>query len=139
MNDYQYETLDPVDWKEMRALAHRMVDDAVYMMARNVAQAHYLGKLIEAHPQLELMAPIGLDIVCFRYNPGGLDDEALNELNRAVLIELQERGIAAPSSTTLAGGYCLRVAIANHRSTTADFDLLVKSVEQLGKVIHGGA
>lgn len=108
------------------------------MMARNVAQAHYLGSLIEAHSQLELMAPIGLDIVCFRYNPGGLDDDALNELNRAVLIELQERGIAAPSYTTLAGRYCLRVAIANHRSTTADFDLLVESVEQLGEALHAG-
>ena len=108
------------------------------MMDRNVEQACYLGSLIEAHPSLELMAPIGLDIVCFRYNPGGLDDAALNDLNKSVLIELQERGIAAPSYTTLDGRYCLRVAIANHRSTTADFDLLVESVSQLGGALHGG-
>ena len=43
------------------------------MMARNVEQAHYLGKLVETRAELELTAPIGLDIVCFRYNPGGLD------------------------------------------------------------------
>lgn len=108
------------------------------MMARNVEQAHYLGSLINAHTEMELMAPIGLDIVCFRYNPGGLDDEALNELNREVLVELQERGIAAPSFTTLNGRYCLRVAIANFRSTQADFDALAEAVVRLGRMVHRG-
>ncbi len=108
------------------------------MMARNVEQAHYLGELIASEPLLELVAPIGLDIVCFRYNPGGLDDEALNALNKEVLIRLQEQGIAAPSYTTLNGRYCLRVAIANFRSTQADFDALVEAVVRLGQMIHEG-
>lgn len=71
------------------------------MMARNVEQAHYLGQLIENSPQMELLPPIGLDIVCFRFNPGGLDDQALDTLNREILIQLQEQGISAPSDTTL--------------------------------------
>jgi len=41
------------------------------MMERNVERARYFAGLVEAYPQLERMAPIGLDIVCFRYNPGG--------------------------------------------------------------------
>jgi len=102
------------------------------MMQRNVEQAHYLASRIEAEPGLELTAPIGLDIVCFRYNPGGLDEEELEHLNRGLLIQLQERGIAAPSYTKLDGRYCLRVAIANHRSRTADFDLLVEKVLSIG-------
>lgn len=108
------------------------------MMVRNVEQAHYLGSLIASEPALELMAPIGLDIVCFRYNPGGLNDEALDALNKEVLIRLQEQGIAAPSYTTLNGRYCLRAAIANHRSTQADFDALVEAVVRLGRMIHEG-
>jgi glutamate/tyrosine decarboxylase-like PLP-dependent enzyme len=63
------------------------------MMARNVEQAHYLGELIEKEQDMELLAPIGLDIVCFRFNPGRLDDEALNVLNKEILIQLQEQGI----------------------------------------------
>ncbi|MBP6015551.1 MAG: hypothetical protein KA586_02440 [Candidatus Promineofilum sp.] len=106
------------------------------MMTRNVEQAHYLGRLIEASPVLERMAPIGLDIVCFRYNPGGLDDAALDDLNKEVLIQLHEQGIAAPSYTTLHGRYCLRVAIANFRSTQEDFDALVEAVVRLGQVVH---
>lgn len=105
------------------------------MMARNVDQAHYLGERIATAPELELMAPIGLDIVCFRYNPGSLNDEALNALNQEILIQLHEQGIAVPSYTTLSGRYCLRVAIANFRSTRADFDALVEAVESLGQML----
>jgi glutamate/tyrosine decarboxylase-like PLP-dependent enzyme len=102
------------------------------MIARNVEQAHYLGALVEATPELELTGPIGLDIVCFRYNPGGLDTEALNTLNKKLLVKLQEGGVAAPSYTTLKGIYCLRAAISNHRSRFEDFDLMVAEVIRIG-------
>jgi glutamate/tyrosine decarboxylase-like PLP-dependent enzyme len=103
------------------------------MIARNVEQAHYFGDLVRNEPNLELLAPIGMDIVCFRFNPGGLDDSALNALNKEVLMQLHETGIAAPSYTTLNNKYCLRIAIANHRSTQEDFDLLAREVVRLGK------
>ena len=103
------------------------------MMQRNIEQAQYLGRLIEDSPELELAAPIGLDIVCFRYNPGNLNAPELDRLNRNILIQLQERGIAAPSYTTLEGKYCLRVAIANHRSRIEDFDLLADEVVKIGR------
>jgi glutamate/tyrosine decarboxylase-like PLP-dependent enzyme len=105
------------------------------MIARNVEQAHYLGELIDAAGDLEKMAPIGLDIVCFRFNPGGLDTDALNALNKRLLIELQEGGVAAPSYTTLNGNYCLRAAISNHRTRFEDFDLMVNEVLRLGKIL----
>ena len=95
------------------------------MITRNVEQAAYLAELVDNHPLLERIAPVGMDIVCYRYNPGGLDDAALNTLNKRILVALQERGIAAPSYTTLAGRYCIRVAIANFRSTREDFKALV--------------
>ncbi len=107
------------------------------MIARNVEQAHYFGRLVENEPDMELLAPIGLDIVCFRFNPGGLDDKALNALNKEILIQLQERGIAAPSYTTLNGKYCLRMAIANHRSQQADFDALAEAVVRIGHELSG--
>jgi glutamate/tyrosine decarboxylase-like PLP-dependent enzyme len=103
------------------------------MIARNVEQAHYLGSLVAAGKDLEVTAPIGLDIVCFRYNPGRLDTEALHGLNKRLLIELHKGGLAAPSYTTLDGEYCLRVAISNHRSRFEDFDLLVDEVSRVGE------
>lgn len=103
------------------------------MIARNVEQAHYFGQLVENEPCMELMAPIGMDIVCFRFNPGSLDDEKLNALNKEILMQLHEQGIAAPSYTTLQERYCLRIAIANHRSTQEDFDLLAREVVRIGQ------
>ena len=105
------------------------------MIARNVEQAHYFGSLVEKEPTLELMAPIGMDIVCFRFNPGGLDDTALNALNREILMRIHEQGIAVPSYTTLDNRYCLRIAIANHRSRQEDFDLLAKEVVRIGREV----
>jgi glutamate/tyrosine decarboxylase-like PLP-dependent enzyme len=105
------------------------------MIARNVEQAHYFGQLVEKEPSMELTAPIGMDIVCFRFNPGGLNDDRLNTLNKEILMRLHEQGIAAPTYTTLNQRYCLRIAIANHRSTQDDFDLLAKEVVRIGNEI----
>jgi glutamate/tyrosine decarboxylase-like PLP-dependent enzyme len=103
------------------------------MIARNVEQAHYFGQLVGEEPTMELMAPIGMDIICFRFNPGDLDVEKLNALNKEILMQLHETGIAAPSYTTLQGQYCLRIAIANHRSKQEDFDLLAREVVRIGQ------
>lgn len=109
------------------------VDRFGRMIARNVEQAHYFGRLVENEAELELIAPIGLDIVCFRYNPGGIAEQALNALNKEILTQLQEQGIAAPSYTTLNNQYCLRMAIANHRSEFEDFDILAKESVRIGR------
>ncbi len=103
------------------------------MIDRNIEQAKYFGNLVENDPNLELIAPIGLDIVCFRFNPGNLDTDTLNRLNKEILFQLHEQGIAVPSYTTLKDIYCLRIAIANHRSRTEDFDLLAKEVVRIGR------
>jgi aromatic-L-amino-acid/L-tryptophan decarboxylase len=85
------------------------------------------------------MAPPGLNIVCFRYNPGGLEAEPLNALNEELLIRLHESGIAAPSYTTLDGAYCLRAAIVNHRTRAEDLRILVEAVVRIGREIRSAS
>ena len=67
------------------------------LIQQNIDQAGYLAGLVDAAPELELAAPVTLNVVCFRYIRPGLDDAALDALNKQILVELQERGIAAPS------------------------------------------
>lgn len=107
------------------------------LMSQNVAQARALAAAVEATRELELLAPVSLNIVCLRFNPGGLDDERLNELNRELLIRLHERGRVAPSSTTLSGRVCVRVAIANHRTRASDLELLREEVLHVGRTLAG--
>ena len=109
----------------------RGVDAYGRMMQRNVDQAHHLAARVEREPLLELMAPVGLDIVCFRVHPGGWNEERLDALNRELLMRMHESGVAVPSYTTLDGAYCLRVAIGNHRSTDADFDHFVDALLEM--------
>ena len=106
-----------------------------HLVRRNITQAQYLGTLIAQTPGLELLAPVSLNIVCYRYNPSGLDNNVLNALNKELLQRIQEQGIATPSYTVLNGRYAIRVAITNHRSTRKDFEILVEASARLGREI----
>jgi glutamate/tyrosine decarboxylase-like PLP-dependent enzyme len=105
------------------------------MIERNVEQAQALGELIRSEPELELMAPVPLDIVCFRYRSAGRSDTELDALNEELLIRLHESGVAVPSYTTLHGRYCIRVAICNHRTRDDDLRLLVAAVVAGGRAL----
>jgi glutamate/tyrosine decarboxylase-like PLP-dependent enzyme len=109
------------------------------LIRQNVNQARYLAALVEKHADLELLAPVPLNVVCFRYRHPGLDEHALNRLNETVLVELQERGIAVPSGTTLGGRFALRVANTNQRSRQEDFDALVEGVRKIGGELAAAA
>jgi len=106
------------------------------LIRQNIRQAQYLGQLIKQENSLELMTPVSLNVVCFRYNPGMLMKGELSELNKEILMRLHEAGVVAPSYTKLNQEYCLRVAIVNHRSRMKDFDILVKEVKRIGDEIQ---
>lgn len=117
-------------WMTMRAHGTDLLGQHI---ARNIAQARYLEQRVVEQGALELLAPVPLNIVNFRYVSPGLDAAALDALNRELLIRLQERGVAVPSGTTIRGKFAIRVAITNHRSRDEDFDALVESVVAFGK------
>jgi aromatic-L-amino-acid decarboxylase len=103
------------------------------LIQQNIDQAHYLARLVEAAPELELALPVSLNVVAFRYIRPGLHDDSLNDLNKRIEIELQERGIAVPSTISIWGRKYLHVAITNHRSRQDDFDLLIREVIRIGE------
>ena len=103
------------------------------LIDQGIAQAKHLTGLIAQEATLELLAPTVNDVVCFRYNPGGLDEDALRDLNIEIMLHLQETGVAALSDTTIHGRHCLRAAICNHRTRQADLDMLVAEVLKKGR------
>lgn len=105
------------------------------MIEKNVAQAKYLAGLVEESKELELVAPVPLNVVCFRYVGDGTGD--LNSINEHILVRLQEDGIAVPSGVTVDGKFALRVANVNHRSRKADFDVLIENVIRIGALLAG--
>lgn len=102
------------------------------LVRQNIAQAGYLASLVEKTSELELMAPAPMNIVCYRFKKAGLKQDVLNELNKEILMELHEQGIAVPTFTLIDKKYVIRVAITNHRSRREDFDVLVQETLRLG-------
>jgi aromatic-L-amino-acid decarboxylase len=142
-NDHDPGSLGPELSREFRGLKVWMLlkEHGLAKYARlieqNVDQAQYLAVLAHRHAELELMAPVPLNVVCLRY-VGSQEGERLDAINREVLIRIQERGIAVPSGTTLSGRFAIRVAITNHRSRREDFDVLVGAIAKIGGEVAAG-
>ncbi len=98
------------------------------VVAQTCGLAQDLAARVEAHEELELMAPVGFNIVCFGYRGGD---------NAAIAADLQEEGRVAPSTTTLAGKTAIRAAIINHRTGPDDIAALVEGVVARGRARAG--
>jgi aromatic-L-amino-acid/L-tryptophan decarboxylase len=97
------------------------------VITRTCALAGYLETRILAEPRLELMAPVQLNIVCFRYRAADA-----SKVNGDIVMDIQESGIAAPSTTLLDGELAIRAAIVNHRTDVGDIDALISAVLEFG-------
>ncbi|HXQ12120.1 MAG TPA: pyridoxal-dependent decarboxylase [Caulobacteraceae bacterium] len=118
-------------WFTLKVLGADAIGAAI---ERSCALAKDLERRIAAAPQLELLAPVALNIVCFRY---ACDDA--DRVNRAIVADLQEAGEAAPSLTRIDGKVAIRAALFNHRSDTRDLDALVRGVVAFGDAARKGA
>jgi len=97
------------------------------MISRTCELARYLEIKIATSKELELLAPVSLNIVCFRYRGDDAD-----RLNARIVADLHESGIAAPSTTMIGHRLAIRTAIVNHRTEPRDIDALLKAVLKFG-------
>jgi aromatic-L-amino-acid decarboxylase len=98
------------------------------MISKTCELAQHMRHQIEACPALELLAPVQLNIVCFRYRC--FDP---NPINAAIVVDLHESGIAAPSTTMLDGQLAIRAAIVNHRTEVGDIDAMLAATIRFGR------
>jgi aromatic-L-amino-acid decarboxylase len=95
-------------------------------IAENLAQANLLAELIEAEPSLELLAPVELSAVCFRWT--NAKGDLLNDRNEAILRDVNQTGHVWLSNASVRGSVGLRVCITNHRTTEQDVRRIVDEV-----------
>ncbi len=100
---------------------------------KNVAQADWLGKKVTEHHCLELLAPVSLNIVCFRYINSTATTIDLDKCNEKILVELQVSGFCVISTYRINDKSCLRVSIANHRTKKVDLENFLHKVIELGE------
>jgi aromatic-L-amino-acid decarboxylase len=95
-------------------------------IAENIEQAKLLAKLIDAEPSLELLAPVELSAVCFRWV--NAETDTLNDLNEEILREVNQAGRVWLSNASIHGAVGLRACITNHRTTEQDVQTVVEEV-----------
>jgi aromatic-L-amino-acid decarboxylase len=93
----------------------------------DLEHARQLAADIDNTPELELLARGELSAVCFRYR-GAAAGAALDELNRAILQSVLERGHIYLSNASIRGQFALRACFVNHRTTAADVTLIITEV-----------
>jgi glutamate/tyrosine decarboxylase-like PLP-dependent enzyme len=103
------------------------------MVERHLDLAQRIGARVEDAADLELLAPVQLNIVCFRYKPNGWDDgDALDDLNRRIGEEVLADGRVFVGSTVYEGRVAFRPAIVNWQTGPDDVDLLVDVIGEIG-------
>jgi len=119
-------------WFVMRNFGVKNMQD---ILRKHMSLTQLLLKKIEAHPQLEVLAPVNLNLICFRLNPGGMSDQDLNELNARLLTRINQTGKAFLIHTKLRGAYTLRIVLGNprheERHVSEAWEVLNEALEEL--------
>jgi len=83
----------------------------------HISLARQLSEMIAAENDFELMAPVILNTVCFRYIRPGISEEMTNRLNEELNHRLNDSGKIYLSHTKLHGKYTLRMVTAQTNVT----------------------
>jgi glutamate/tyrosine decarboxylase-like PLP-dependent enzyme len=97
--------------------------------------AQHLAKRAEASPELELMAEVPLNIVAFRFNPGGKSEEELDRLNQKLGAAVLADGQFLVGTSRLGPRTIFRPAFSNWRTRIEDVDAFADTVVALGRSI----
>jgi glutamate/tyrosine decarboxylase-like PLP-dependent enzyme len=102
------------------------------MVERHLDLAQRLAGLVDEAPDLERLADVPLNIVCFRFKPEGIPEEELNALNARLGAEVLADGRVYVGTTSFGGKVAFRPAIVNWRTREHDIDLFMDVVRGLG-------
>ena len=101
--------------------------------------AQYLVELISGHPELEVLAPVPLSAVCFRYVSPASAATTIDAQNRTILQRIVRRGKVFLSNASVNGKFCLRACFVNHRTSREDVEQIVAEALAVGRAVERGA
>ncbi len=97
--------------------------------------AQFAAQIQEAD-DFQLLAPVSMGIVAFRYAPPGLDEPTVNALNKRLVPVLQRQGEAFLSLTHLGETEALRACFISYRTTEADLPRLLEAVRKAARAVQ---
>ncbi|MFN7943295.1 MAG: pyridoxal-dependent decarboxylase [Thermoanaerobaculia bacterium] len=109
------------------------------LVEHNLDLAQHLARRVDEARELERLADVRLNIVAFRYNPGGLDDAALDRLNAGLGTAILADGRFLVGTSKLGARTIFRPAFSNWRTRIEDVDEFVAVVLELGRRLHAAS
>jgi glutamate/tyrosine decarboxylase-like PLP-dependent enzyme len=116
-------------WATLRAYGRSGYRELV---ERCVDLAQRIASRVDEAPDLERLADVPLNIVCFRFRPDARSEDDIDALNRRLGAAILEDGRVYVGTTVYGGRVAFRPAVVNWRTREADVDLLVDVVGELG-------
>ena len=102
----------------------------------HIAMAERLAAEIAETADFELLAPVPLALICFRYRPEGLDDEdQLDRLNETLVERINDSGAAYLTHTRLAGRYAIRFSIGQTTTAQRHVDTAWQRVRETARAL----
>ena len=120
-------------WLSVRYHGLRAFREAI---RKDLENASLLAEQVRAEPALELLAPVPLSAVCFRY-VAGLAEHERDAFNTRLMARLNARGRVYLSNATLSGRFALRACFVNHRTTAEDVRTVVAEVLATARELQG--
>ena len=117
-------------WLSLRYHGAQAFREAI---AEDLRLALHLASVIGEEDDLELLAPVELSAVCFRYRPEANSEEEINAVNAEIVKRSQREGRVFFSNAMINGKFALRACIVNHRSTQKDVEEVVREVMRLAE------
>jgi glutamate/tyrosine decarboxylase-like PLP-dependent enzyme len=116
-------------WATLRAYGR---DGYRAMVERHLELTQLLARLVDDDPELERLADVPLNVVCFRYRPEGVPEEELDALNRRIGAGVIADGAVYFGTTLYGGRVAFRPVICNWMTRESDIEAIVATVRRLG-------
>jgi glutamate/tyrosine decarboxylase-like PLP-dependent enzyme len=124
-------------WMTFKAYGAQALRDAIQS---NIQTMRYLGSLIEKSKDFELLAPVPLSAVCFRYRGEEprlhQDEDYLARLNKKLISAIEHDGRLFITGTIVRGRLALRACSVNHRLERSDVEYVLEILRELGASVH---
>lgn len=95
--------------------------------------AQHFAEQVREHEQLELMARVPMNIVAFRFNPGGLTEQELDQLNQRLGEVIIADGRFMAGTSKIGQRTIFRPAFSNWRTRNQDVEEFAAVVVELGQ------
>ncbi len=112
------------------------IEKMQHIIRNQINWVQHIAKEMEVNPKFEILAPVNLNLICFRYVPDkNLTQEELNELNSKLLENINSTGELYMTHTKLNGDYVIRLIAGQtylkERHVKEAWDTILKECEKI--------